>query len=65
MTSNQNRTNTSQIFAIVQQISSHINKDRMQEIVDKTKNLDVKQNQLIVDLLAMVYSYPALMQTFS
>jgi hypothetical protein len=59
MASTQNQTNASQVFAIVQQISSHINKDRIQDIVDNAKNLDIEQNQLVVDILAMVRSYPA------
>jgi hypothetical protein len=59
MTSTQNRTNTSEVFAIAQQISSQINKDRIQEAADKAKALDVEDNQLVVDILGTVCSYPS------
>jgi hypothetical protein len=57
MTSTQNRTNVSEVFAIVQQISSQIDRDHIQEIVNKAKDLDVEDNQLVVDLLGIVRSY--------
>jgi hypothetical protein len=56
MTSTQNQTNTSEVFAIVQQLSSQINKDRIPEVVEKAKDLDRKDGQLVVDLLGMVRS---------
>jgi hypothetical protein len=59
MTSTQSRTNASlEVFAIVQQISSQINKDCTQEVTEKAKNLDVEDNQLVVDLLGIVSFCP-------
>jgi hypothetical protein len=60
----QNRTNSSEVFAIVQQISSQINKDRIQEVADKAKGLDVQDNQLVVDLLGIVRPYPSPSEAF-
>jgi hypothetical protein len=56
MMSFQSRTNTSEVFAFAQQISSQINKDRMQEMVDRAKGLDPEENQLVADVLGMVRS---------
>jgi hypothetical protein len=64
MLSTQNQTNSSEVFAIVQQISSKINKDHIQEVANKAKGLDVKDNQLVVDLLGMVRPYPSSSEAF-
>jgi hypothetical protein len=56
-TSAWSQSNSPEVFAVVQQISSHINRDRMQEIVDKAKSLEIEDHRLMVDLLGMVRSY--------
>jgi hypothetical protein len=45
---------SSEIFAIVQQISSQVDKDRMPKFDDAVKGLNADDNQLLVDLLGMV-----------
>jgi hypothetical protein len=52
--STQNRTNSSEIFAVVQQVSAQINKNHIQEVVDKAKGLDIEDKQLVVNLLGVV-----------
>jgi hypothetical protein len=64
MTPLQNQTNSSEVFAIVQQISSQINKDHIQEVADNAKDLDVEDNQVVVDLLGMVRPYPSPSEAF-
>lgn len=53
----QSQSNSSEIFALVQQISSQVNEDRIQEIVDKVRDVEIEDHQLMVDLLGMVHSY--------
>jgi hypothetical protein len=44
----------SDIFAIIQQLTSQLNESRMKEVLDAVKDLDVKDSQLMVDLLGTV-----------
>jgi hypothetical protein len=50
---------SSEIFAIVQQLSSQIDESRMEQVITAVKDLRTEDIQLIVDLLGLVYSlYP-------
>jgi hypothetical protein len=48
---------SSEIFAIVQQLSSQINESCMPQVVSTVRDLGTEENQLIVDLLGVVCSF--------
>jgi hypothetical protein len=50
----QKLASASDIFAIVQQLTSQLHESRMKEVVEAAKNFDVKDSQLMVDLLGTV-----------
>jgi hypothetical protein len=50
----QKPASASDIFAIVQQLTSKLHGSRMKEVVGAAKDLDVKDSQLMVDLLGTV-----------
>jgi hypothetical protein len=47
---------SSEVFAIVQQISSQVDKDRIPKVIEAANGLNAEDNQLLVDLLGMVRS---------
>jgi hypothetical protein len=49
---------SSEIFAIVQQLLSQINENRISQMLDAVKGLTIEDSQMIVDLLSRVYFCP-------
>jgi hypothetical protein len=47
---------SSEVFAIVQQMSSQVDKDRIPKVIEAAKSLKTEDSQLLVDLLGMVHS---------
>jgi hypothetical protein len=57
----QKPASASDAFAIVQQLTSHLHPSRMKEAVETTRDFDLKDSQLMVDLLhtvrILIYSF--------
>jgi hypothetical protein len=50
----QQPASASDVFALVQHLTSQLHESRMKEIVEVAKDFDLKDSQLIVDLLGTV-----------
>jgi hypothetical protein len=58
-------TSASDVFAIVQQLASQLHESRMREVVDAVKDLDLKDSQLMVNLLSTVRCEPSSLGAYS